>query len=152
MKVCAITTAVLLNAMLMSEACKQRPINPSRPNALEQRNATNHGGNTSGSRISSRSNRTSRAAQRASISYGHPSSTHSTVLVTTVSRLSNSAVFDKKLVINDQKFWLVHLDRYRQQEQCHKDGPRCGGDICTTGTSVHFGRQSLTKPDWARIC
>src|SRR5215469_8970921 len=63
------------------------------------------GGNTSGTRISGRSNRTSRNVLRASTSaIGTPSSTHSTVLADAVFRLSSSAVFDEELVISDQKF------------------------------------------------
>ena len=62
------------------------------------------GGNTSGSKISGRVNRTSRVSLRASTSaIGTPSSTHSAVLAAAVFRLSSSAVVADGLVISDQK-------------------------------------------------
>src|SRR3979409_71635 len=86
------------------------------------------GGSTSGSRISGRSSRTSRAVLRASTSaMGTPSSTHSTVLAAAVFRLSNNAVFDEELVISDQKFGQSTLIAIASSGSTTKAAPTAAG-------------------------
>ena len=92
-KVCASTTAVVVNAIWMPAASRYCPSRPSRPNAYSSAMPPTTGGSTSGSRISGRSHRTPGPSLRASTSaIGTPSSTHSTVLAAAVFRLSYSAV------------------------------------------------------------
>jgi hypothetical protein len=110
------------------------------------------GGNTSGSRISGRINRTSRAVLRASTrAIGTPSNTHSTVLAAAVFRLSNSAVLDEELVINDQKFGQSTLIAIASSGSTTKVVPTAAGMYTQRGRLV--GRctvvQGLAKPDWA---
>src|ERR1700755_1552693 len=86
------------------------------------------GGSTSGSRISGRSSRTSRAVLRANTSaIGTPSSTHSTVLAAAVLRLSSRAVFDEELVISDQKFGQSTLIAIASSGSTTNRAPRAAG-------------------------
>jgi hypothetical protein len=113
------------------------------------------GGSTSGSRISGRSNRTSRIVLRASINaIGTPNSTHSTVLAAAVFRLSNSAVVDEELVISDQKCVQSTSIAIAISGNTTKVVPAAAGIYTQRGRSV--GRctvvgQGLAKPDWAKI-
>src|SRR5271165_2955665 len=95
------------------------------------------GGNTSGSRISGRSNRTTRPRLRASTSaIGTPSSTHSAVLAAAVFRLSSSAVFEEGLVISDQKFAQSTLTAIASSGSTTKSVPTAAGTYTQRGTSV----------------
>src|ERR1700679_2584426 len=94
------------------------------------------GGNTSGSRINGRSNRTSRAVLRASTSaIGTPTNTHSPVLAAAVFRLSNSAVFDEELVISDQKFGQSTLTAIGTSGNTTKPVPAAAGDAKTSAVA-----------------
>ena len=95
------------------------------------------GGSTSGSRISGRSNRTSRPVLRASTNaIGTPSSTQSAVLAAAVFRLSNSAVLDDELVISDQKFSQSTLTAIATSGSTTKTVPAAAGMYTQRGRSV----------------
>ncbi len=101
------------------------------------------GGSTSGSRISGRSSRTSRAVLRASTSaIGTPSNTHSTVLAAAVFRLSNRAVFDDELVISDQKFGQSTLTAIATSGNTTKRAPTAAGTNTQLGKLL---RRSLIR-------
>ena len=102
--VCASTTAVVVNAIRIPAASRYWPIKPSRPNAYSSAMPPTTGGSTSGSRISGRSNRTTRPSLRASTSaIGTPSSTHSSVLAAAVLQAQQQRRRrEDSLVISDQ--------------------------------------------------
>src|SRR5271168_2682786 len=95
------------------------------------------GGNTSGSRISGRSRRTTRALLRANTNaIGTPSSTQTTVLAAAVFRLSTSAVFDDELVISDQKFGQSTLIATANSGSTTNMVPATAGTYTQRGRSV----------------
>src|ERR1700739_3830401 len=111
------------------------------------------GGNTNGSRISGRSNRTNGAPLRASTSaIGTPNSTHSAVLAAAVFRLSNSAVLDDGLGISGQNFGQSTVIAIANSGRTTNTVPAAAGIYTQRGRSVGpctIGAQGLAKADWA---
>src|SRR3954465_9893885 len=136
--VCASTTAVVVNAIWMPAALRYCPMSPSRPNAYSSAMPPTTGGSTSGSRISGRAVRTSRASLRANTSaIGTPSSRQSAVLAAAVLRLSASAVVDDSLEINDQKFGQSTLAATAISGTTTNSAPIAAGTYIQRGSTDH---------------
>jgi hypothetical protein len=76
------------------------------------------------------------------------------VLAAAVFRLSNSAVLEEELVINDQKFGQSTLIAIATSGSTTKTVPTAAGTYTQRGRSVGrctIGRQGLAKPNWARM-
>ena len=129
-KVCASTTAVVVNAIRMPAASRYWPINPSRPKAYSSAMPPTTGGSTSGSRSSGRISCIARPSLRASTSaIGTPNSTHSSVLAAAVFRLNTSAARDGLAGDQAPELRPVHLRHDRDEWEHHEQRPDCGGEV-----------------------
>src|SRR3954453_4922464 len=137
-KVCASTTAVVVNAIRMPAALRYSPISPSLPNAYSSAMPPTTGGSTSGNKISGLAMRTTRTWLRAStIAIGTPSSRHRAVLAAAVLRLSTRAVVDDSLEINDQKLGQSTLAATAISGTTTNSAPIAAGTYIQRGSTDH---------------